>query len=113
VHDSFKQKKLISYPSLNTFAEGLATREAFELPFKIIQKYVDDIFLVSDEELKQAILLLLEHTHNLAEGAGAAALAGLIKYKEMFIGKKVVCVLTGGNLQVDLLKDIINSRERS
>jgi len=109
VHDSFKEKKLISYPILNTFAEGLATRQAFELPFKILQEYIDDIFLVSDDELKKSILLFLEHTHNLAEGAGAAALAGLIKNKDKFKGEKVVCVLTGGNLQTSVLKDIMNS----
>ena len=63
----------------------------------------------SDDELKRAILLILEHTHNLTEGAGAASLAGLIKNKEIFKGKKVVCVLTGGNLQMDVLKDIINN----
>ncbi len=106
-YDSFKQKKLINHDSLNTFAEGLATRNVFEFAFNIMQKYVDDVFLVSDEELKKSILLLLEHTHNLAEGAGAASLAGLMKYKEQFKGKKVVCVLTGGNLQMNILKDII------
>lgn len=109
VHDSFKQKKMLTYPSLSTFAEGLATRSVYKYAYDIIQKYVDDIFLVSDDELKKSILLLLEHTHNLAEGAGAASLAGLIKNKHLFQGKKVVCVLTGGNLQIDVLKDIINN----
>ena len=109
-YDSFKQQKLISHPSLSTFAEGLATRNTFEYAFDIMQKYVDDIFLVSDEEIKKSILLLLEHCHTVAEGAGAAALAGLIKNKEMFKNKKVVCVLTGGNLQMDILKEIILER---
>jgi len=110
VYDSFKQKKLISHPSLNTFAEGLATRNTFEYSFNIIQKYVDDMFLVSDDEIKKSILLLLEHTHNLAEGAGAASLAGLIKNKEMFKNKKVVCVLTGGNLPMDVLREILSPK---
>ena len=109
VHDSFKQKKMITYPSLSTFAEGLATRSVYKYAYDIMQKYVDDIFLVSDEELKKSILLLLEHTHNLAEGAGAAALAGIIKNKEVFQGKKVVCVLTGGNLQMGVLKEIVKN----
>jgi len=107
VYDSFKSKQLITHPNLNTFAEGLATRNAYKYALDIMQKYVDDIFLVSDNELKEAILLLLEHTHNLAEGAGAASLAGLLKYKSLFHGKKVVCVLTGGNLQLNTLKDIL------
>lgn len=107
VHDSFKQKKSITYKSLNTFAEGLATRNAFPYALDIMEKYVDDVFLVSDDELKKSILLLIEHTHNIAEGAGAASLAALIKNKELFQDKKVVCVLTGGNLQVNILKEII------
>ncbi len=109
VYDSFKQKKLILYESLNTFAEGLATRNIFEYSFNVMQKYADDVFLVSDNDIKKAILLFLEHCHTVAEGAGAASLAGLIKNKDLFKGKKVVCVLTGGNLQMDVLKDIINS----
>lgn len=107
VYDSFKQKKLISHPSLNTFAEGLATRSTHQYAFEIMQKYVDDLFLVSDKEIKESILLLLEHCHTVAEGAGAASLAGLIKNKALFKNKKVVCVLTGGNLQMDVLKNII------
>jgi threonine dehydratase len=112
VYDSFKQKKLISHPSLNTFAEGLATRSTFEYAFNIMQKYVDDMFVVSDDEIKKSILLLLEHTHNLAEGAGAASLAGLIKNKEIFKGKKVVCVLTGGNLQMNVLREILSNESK-
>ena len=107
VHDSFKQKKLITYPNLNTFAEGLATRNVFPYALDVMEKYVDDIFLISDDELKKSILLLIEHTHNIAEGAGAASLASLIKNKELFQGRKVVCVLTGGNLQVEILRTIL------
>ena len=109
IYDSFKQKKIISHPLLNTFAEGLATRNVFPYAFDIMQKYVDDVFLVSDKEIKKSILLLLEHCHTVAEGAGAAALAGLIKNKEIFKNKKVVCVLTGGNLQMSVLKEILSS----
>lgn len=109
MHDSFKQKKLITYPSLNTFAEGLATRNTYGYAYNIMQKYVDDVFLVTDDELKKSMLLLLEHCHTVAEGAGAAALAGLIKCKSLFRGKKVVCVLTGGNLQLEILKEIIKN----
>ena len=109
VYDSFKQKTLITYPSLNTFAEGLATRSIYKYAFDVMQKYVDDLFLVDDNEIKKSILLLLEHTHNLAEGAGATSLAGLLKYKEMFKNKKVVCVLTGGNLQINVLREIMKN----
>lgn len=109
VYDSFKQKKIINYDNLCTFAEGLATRCTYEYAFKIIENYVDDIFIVSDDEIKNAIRLIYKYTENIAEGAGAASLAGLIKYKEKFQGKKVVCVLTGGNLQKEIFEEIINA----
>lgn len=109
VHDSFKKNECITYPSINTFAEGLATRSTDNYPLNIMQKYVDDMFLVSDDEIKRTIKLIFEHTRNVAEGAGAASLAGLIKNKELFRGKKVVCCITGGNLQVEVLKEILNN----
>ncbi len=109
LHDSFKQKKIVSHPSLNTFAEGLATRNVFPYALNILEKNIDDIFLVDDDELKKTIVLLLENTRNMAEGAGSASIAGLIKNKEIFKNKKVVCVLTGGNLQLTVLKDILNN----
>lgn len=112
VYDSFKSKKLVTHPSLETFAEGLATRQMYEYPFNIMQKYVDDMFVVSDDELKRAIYLILEHTKNIAEGAGAASLAGLIKHKDLFKGKKIVCCLTGGNLPTKILKEIIDKYEK-
>lgn len=107
VYDSFKQKKLITHPSLNTLAEGLATRSMYKYPFNIIQKYVDDMFLVSDENILEAIKLIYNFTGTIAEGAGAASIAGLIKNKEKFKNKKVVCVLTGGNLKEELKKELL------
>ena len=109
VYDSFKQRKIITHPNLNTFAEGLATRSTYDYAYNIMQKYVDDMFLVDDNEMKEAILLYLEHCKTLAEGAGAASLAGLLKNKATFIGKKVVCVLTGGNLRLETLKEIMKT----
>ena len=93
---------------MKTFAEGLATRASFDLPQEILRRYLDDFVLVSENEMKQAVLWMLEHTHNLAEGAGAAALAGAVKIKDRLQGKKVVIVQSGGNLSLERLREILN-----
>jgi threonine dehydratase len=93
---------------METFAEGLATRASFDLPQAILRQHLDDFVLVSEEEMKQAIIWMLEHAHNLTEGAGAAALAGAVKIKERLMGKKVVVVQSGGNLSLEKLREILN-----
>ena len=92
---------------MNTFAEGVATRVPFENTQRVMRKYLDDFVLVDDLDIKRAILLLLEHTHNLAEGAGAASLAAALQLKTRLRGKKVVLVLSGGNLAVEKLQAIL------
>ena len=92
---------------MNTVAEGLATRVPFENTQRIMRKYLDDFVLVEDAAIEQAVLLLLEHTHNLAEGAGAASLAAAIKLRDRLAGKNVVLVMSGGNLSVDQLRRIL------
>jgi threonine dehydratase len=92
---------------MNTFAEGIATRIPFENTQRIMRRYLDDFWLVDDAEIEEAILLLLEHTHNLAEGAGAVALAAALKYRERTAGKKVVLVMSGGNLALERLLQIM------
>ena len=74
---------------------------------KIMLKLVDDIVLVSESELDQSIRWLLEATHNLAEGAGAAAMAAAWKIREQLKGLKVVAVLSGGNLDLRILPEIL------
>ncbi len=92
---------------MDTFAEGVATRVPFENTQRIMRKYLDDFVLVEDEAIKQAILLLLEHTHNLAEGAGAVSLAAALQLKSRLAGKKVALVLSGGNLSLEKLKNML------
>jgi threonine dehydratase len=82
----------------DTFAEGMATRVTFDLPFGILRQELDDIVLLSEAELAEGVRLALRATHNLAEGAGAASLAAAVKLRERLAGKKVVCVMSGGNL---------------
>jgi threonine dehydratase len=90
--------------SARTFAEGLATRVPFELPQRILRQHLDDFVLVDDEAIKEAVKLHLQHTHNLVEGAGAASLAAALQLKEKLSGKKVVLVVSGGNLALEKLK---------
>ncbi len=103
---SWKSGKLIT-AKMETFAEGIATRVPFENTQRIMGRYLDDFLLVDDKVIKQAIVTLLEHTHNLAEGAGAAPLAGALQLKNRLAGKKVVLVMSGGNLSIERLKAIL------
>jgi threonine dehydratase len=81
-----------------TFAEGLATRTAFELPQRIMRELLDDFVLVSDDALTTATRLMIEKTRNLVEPAGAAALAALLDAPGRFAGRKVAIVCSGGNI---------------
>jgi threonine dehydratase len=107
VYLSWKNNRLMETPSAATFAEGLATRVAFTLTFDILSRMIDDIVLVGEKELKQAILTLLETTHQLAEGAGAASTAAAFKLRKQLQGKKVALPLTGGNLTLANLSKIL------
>ena len=94
---------------METIAEGLATREGYELTQKIMSEVVHDFVLVSESELKEAIILYLKMTHTLAEHASAASLAAAIKIKEKLKDKKVVMIHSGSNITVPQLIDAINS----
>lgn len=108
VYLSWREGRIVETESADTFAEGLATRRAFELPLEIIRDLLDDFVLVSEQELREAILILLEKTHNLAEGAGAASLAAAVKLRESLGGRKVVLILSGGNLSKEKLNRALN-----
>jgi threonine dehydratase len=90
-----------------TIADGIAVRRAGERTLPLIQKYVDEIVTVDEEEIANAILLLLEREKTLAEGAGAAAMAALINRKTPLSGKKVAVLVCGGNIDVSLLSRIM------
>jgi threonine dehydratase len=107
VYRSWREQRVVDTPSCDTFAEGLATRTAFELPLSIMRDLVDDIVLVSEDELKQTIVLLLEKVHTITEGAGAASTAAAIQLKDRLQGQTVACVLSGGNLPLSTLQRII------
>ena len=95
---AWKNRTLDPYPTMETEHEGLATRVPFELTNRVLWDLLDDFVLVSDEEINDAVLLLAQHGKQVAEGAGAASLAAAVKLREQLQGKKVVCILTGGNI---------------
>ena len=90
-----------------TFAEGIATRWTFDLTFEILREHLDDIVTLDEEELREGIRLALRTTHNLAEGAGAAALAAALKLREQLAGKTVACVMSGGNITNEVLRQVL------
>lgn len=93
--------------SAKTWAEGLATRVPAEMTLGIMREVMDDVIMVSEEEMRRAAALLLEQTHNLAEGAGAATLAAALQQRERFAGRRVVAILSGGNLDLTQLPGIL------
>ena len=103
---SWKSGELLS-GEMNTTVEGIATRVAFESTQEIMRKYLDDFLLVSDESIYKALNLLIEHTHNLVEGAGAAAFAGALSVKETLKGQKIVVIMSGGNISTGQLSSIL------
>jgi threonine dehydratase len=105
---SWKTGILTSTGRANTIAEGLATSRAYELPFSILKNQIDDIILVSDDEILKAVKLLLETEGQVAEPSGAAALAAAYKIRDKLQGLNVVIMVTGGNIDPQLLKKIVN-----
>lgn len=103
---SWKSGKIVK-DKMETVAEGLATEIGYELTQDILRDYLADFILVSEEEMVQAILLIMEHIRNMAEEAGASPLAAALKIKEKLKGKRVALVLTGGNISMTRLKSII------
>jgi len=104
---SWKGAARVVGDSADTFAEGMATRVTFDLTFGILKKELDDIVTLSEEELAEGVRLALRTTHNLAEGAGAAPLMAAMKLRDQLTGKKVVCVMSGGNIDRATLTRIV------
>jgi threonine dehydratase len=97
----------VATASANTFADGMACREPQPEPFAIIQKGAADIVRVGEAEIAEAMRQLYTDTHNLAEGAGAAALAALSKQRETLQGKRVAVVLSGGNIDMAVFAKVL------
>ena len=110
---SWRTGQRVTGARADTFAEGLATRVTFDLPWSIlapadpVARGLDEVVTVSDEELERALVLALETTHNLAEGAGVAAMAAAVRQRGALAGLKVVCVMSGGNLATATLRRVL------
>jgi threonine dehydratase len=109
---SWKRGELMEAP-MATFAEGIATGAGYELPQSILRRHLDDFVLVSDDQIRYAIGLLIEKAHTLAEAAGAAALAGALKCRETLRGKKVSIAVSGANITVEQLVEALKAYQRS
>jgi threonine dehydratase len=97
----------------DTFAEGMATRVTFDLPFEILKRGLDDIVTLTEDEIADGVRLAMRTTHNLAEGAGAASLAAAVKLRDRLAGQKIVCVMSGGNIdQATLTRILVSERSR-
>lgn len=105
---SWKTGGWVEEPSAKTWAEGLATRVPADMTLAIMREHMDDAILVSEDELRRAAAMLLQHTHNLAEGAGAATLAAAMQQRERFAGQRVVAIFSGGNLDLAQLPAILS-----
>ncbi|MEZ5283493.1 MAG: threonine dehydratase [Vicinamibacterales bacterium] len=107
VERSWRGPERVIGASARTFAEGIATRVTFDLTFEILKAHLDDFLLLSEEELAEGVRIALRATHNLAEGAGAAALAAAVTHRAPFEGLRVACVMSGGNLDTRRLADLL------
>jgi threonine dehydratase len=106
---SWREGRSIETDTPRTFAEGMATRMPAEMTLEIMRLHVQDMVLVGEAELRDAVRLLLRVTHNLAEGAGAASTAAACRLRDQLAGKTVVGVLSGGNLDLRELTRILSS----
>jgi len=107
--ESIKAGRIVELPSADTFADGIAVRKPGKINFEIVKKYVDSIVTVSEEEMKLAIDALAKEAKIVAEGAGAASVAALL-FKKFAIEDitTIVCLITGGNIDMSLFKSILN-----
>jgi threonine dehydratase len=109
-YETWCNRQMLTAPN-QTFAEGLATGTAFELPQAILWDRLSDFVLVSDEEIMRAMRWLIERAHTLAEAAGAASLAAAYTLREELRGKKVGIVCSGGNTSLEHLKKVLAQTE--
>lgn len=106
-YDSWRQKRLVDAPN-RTIAEGLATGSAFDLPQRVLRERLKEFILVSDDEITQAMVWMVERAHSLAEAAGSAPLAAAYRMSSELAGKKIGLVCSGGNTSTEQLKEALS-----
>jgi threonine dehydratase len=107
IHDSWHAGRVVTRDSADTFADGLATRQPYELTFPALREGLSGFVTVTEAEIAEAVRILLKTTHNLAEGAGAAGLAGLRRLSELG-GKEVAVIISGGNMDAATLERVVS-----
>lgn len=107
---SWRERRFITTDAMTTKAEGLATRVPFTLTLGILWDHLDEMVLVSDEEMEDGIRTLLETTRQVAEHAGAAPVAAARRLRDRIAGRKVGLILSGGNITIEALRTILSPR---
>lgn len=107
IAQSFAQKRLVTTDYSSTIADGIAVKAPGDITVELINRYADGVVTVSDSEIANAILLLMERSKQIVEPAGATPLAAVLSKKIDVAGKRVVCVLSGGNIDVSFVQSII------
>jgi threonine dehydratase len=108
MYESLKAGRIVDAPKAKTIAEGLSGGiEKGSLTFEIAKKWVDRMLLVKEATIRRAVYLLWVHEKLVVEGSGAAAIAPILEDKALFRGRTVACVITGGNIDEELLKEIV------
>ena len=98
MYESIKQKSKITLDAVSTFADGIAVKHPGDLTYELVNKYVDEVVTVSEDEIAMAILTLIERQKLISEGAGATSVAAVLSDKIPVNNKNVVCVVSGGNI---------------
>lgn len=107
MYKSVKDGRMVTLDSVNTFADGIAVKHPGDITYQMISKYVDDMAIVSEDEIAAAILALMEKQKLVAEGAGAVSVAAAMFNKFNLQGKKIVCLVSGGNIDVSFLNRVV------
>ena len=105
--ESIRKKEKVTLETVDTFADGIAVKHPGDLTYEVVSSYVDDIVTVTDDEVANAILAMIEERKLIAEGAGAVSVAAAMYNKVPLKGKKVCCVVSGGNIDVNILSKVI------
>lgn len=104
---SLREKELVKVATEGTIADGIAVKKPGKITFDLVQKYVDDVFVVDDLEMARTMLYLMERNKQVVEGSGAASLAALLHHKIPISGKNVVSIISGGNIDINLVSRVI------
>jgi threonine dehydratase len=107
IHDSWHAGTRLTIDSAATFADGLATRATYDMTWDVLREGLAGFVAVTDAQIAEAIRVLIRTTHNLAEGAGAAGLAGLLAMREQLAGKTVAIILSGSNIDEQTLGRVL------